>query len=72
MISEAQTSAVNFYNREYRIRRTGEESVQIRSFFWSVFLLFVLNTGKIRTRKIPYLGTFHAEQEGRIKVTAKI
>ena len=50
MISEAQTSAINFYNREYRIRRTGGESVQIRSFFWSVFLLFVLNTGKIRTR----------------------
>ena len=72
MISEAQTSAINFYNREYRILRTGGESVQIRSFFWSVFLLFVLNTGKIQTRKIPYLDTFHAEQEGRIKVTAKI
>ena len=72
MISEAQTSAINFYNRAYRIQRKGGESVQMRKFFWPVFLLFVLNTGKIRTKKIPYLDTFHAEQEGRIKVTAKI
>ena len=48
------------------------KSVQIRSFFWSVFSLFELNTEfysvnlciqseyrKIRTRKTPYLDPFH-------------
>ena len=47
------------------------KSVQIRSFFWSVFPVFGLNTerfrihseyGKIRTRKTSYLDTFHTVQ----------
>ena len=33
------------------------KSVQIRSFFWSVFSL---NTGKYEPEKTPYLDTFHA------------
>ena len=35
------------------------KSVQIRSFFWSVFFRIQSECGKIRTRKIPYLDTFH-------------
>ena len=49
------------------------KSVQIRSFFWSVFsririeryfvsLCIQFEYGKIRTRKTPYLDTFHAVQ----------
>ena len=33
--------------------------VQIRSFFWSVCLVFGLNTGKYRLKETPRLGTFH-------------
>ena len=36
------------------------KSVQIRSFFWSVFSRIQSKYGKIRTRKNPYLDTFHA------------
>ena len=36
------------------------KSVRIRSFFWSVFPLFGLNTGKYGAEKTPYLDTFHA------------
>ena len=32
----------------------------IRSFFGSYFPVFVLNTGKYRPEKTPYLDTFHA------------
>ena len=34
--------------------------VQMGSFFWSVFPVFSLNTGKYGPEKIPYLDTFHA------------
>ena len=33
--------------------------VQIRSFFWSVFSRIQSEYGKMRTRKTPYLDTFH-------------
>ena len=36
------------------------KSVQIPSFFWSIFSLFGLNTGKCGAEKTPYLDTFHA------------
>ena len=36
------------------------KSVQIRSFFWSVFSCVQTEYRKIRTRKTPYLDTFHA------------
>ena len=36
------------------------KSVQIRSFFWSVFPYIQCEYRKIRTRKTPYLDTFHA------------
>ena len=36
------------------------KSVQIRSFFWSVFPLFSPNTEKHRPEKTPYLDTFYA------------
>ena len=35
------------------------KSVQIRSFFWSVFSCIQSEYRKIRTRKNPYLNTFH-------------
>ena len=35
------------------------KSSQIRSFFWSVFSRICTEYGKMRTRKIPYFGTFH-------------
>ena len=36
------------------------ESVQIRSFFWSVFSRIQSECGKIQIRKTLYLDTFHA------------
>ena len=36
------------------------KSVEIRSFFWPVFSCIQSEYRKIRTRKSPYLGTFHA------------
>ena len=36
------------------------KSVQIRSFFWSVFSRIQSECGKIRTRKNSYLDSFHA------------
>ena len=35
------------------------KSVQIRCFFWSVFSVFGLNTGKYEPEKTPYFDTFH-------------
>ena len=35
------------------------KSVQIWSFFWSVFSLLKTESGKIRTRKTPYLDNIH-------------
>ena len=36
------------------------KSVEIRSFFWSVFSRIWTEYWKIRTRKTPYFDTFHA------------
>ena len=36
------------------------KSIQIRSFFWSVFTLFSPNAGKYVPEKTPHLDKFHA------------
>ena len=56
------------YFTEIQISRPWVKSVQIRSFFWSVFScipikygdLLSSNTGKYGSEETPYLDTFHA------------
>ena len=46
--------------------------VQIQSFFWSVVSCIRTEYRKIRTRKTPYLGTFHAVNVQLIKSRALV
>ena len=69
-IQVSQYHSERAWNTHFRFNNYYVKSVQIRSFFWSVFsfirteygvnLVFTPNTGKYGRVKTPHLDTFHA------------
>ena len=65
MVQPWETVTENLKNDTVKIKRHCVKSVQVRSYFWSIFNP---NTGKYEPEIAPHLDTFHEVRVSKLKL----